>query len=74
MIEICILLNETVILPFCTPVLIGPQVVPFPSFNRLSAGSEIKSHRLRSAPIFCKFRMSVSLTNNLKFANCLICA
>lgn len=43
MIEIYILLYESVILPFCTPVLIGPQVVPLPSFNRFSVGSEIKT-------------------------------
>lgn len=45
MIEMYILLCESVLitLPFCTPVLIGPQVVPLPSFNRFSVGSEIKT-------------------------------
>lgn len=42
-IDIYILLYESVILPFCTPVLIGPQVVPLPSFNKFSVGSEIKT-------------------------------
>lgn len=32
------------LLPFCTPVLIGPHDVPLLSFNRFSVGSEIKRH------------------------------
>lgn len=41
MMRIHILLDAS-FLPFCTPVLIGPQVVPLPSFNKFSVGSEIK--------------------------------
>lgn len=51
MTEIYIFLDESVVLPFCTPVLIGPQVVPLPSFNRFSVGSEIKTQS-QISPIF----------------------
>lgn len=33
------------ILPFCTPVLIGPHDAPLLSFNRFSVGSEKKDNK-----------------------------
>lgn len=54
-------------LPFCTPVLIGPQVVPLVSFNRFSVGSEIKTEKRQPSPASfrpfkcAKYQMDCSL-------------